>query len=160
MEIFNLAVPDLALDQQIAAFLASGRTASLATVDVAGHPHAANVQYVSDSAWRLYWVSSQASAHSENLGAKPQAAITIYAHIDLPENIHGVQMRGTVTEVNESVVADVLQRYETKYPFVAEEPFRDAIAAQQFYCFSPNWLRWIDNRQHFGFKVEKTLGNA
>ena len=148
---------DLALDQQIAAFLAVCRTASLATIDGASHPYAANVQYVSDSAWRLFWVSKSTAAHSENVRAKPRAAITIYAHIDTPENIHGVQMRGAVTKVDEAEAAKVLKRYETKYPFVAEGPFRDAIAAQQFYCFTPNWLRWIDNRQHFGFKVEKNM---
>lgn len=155
-----MAVPDLAFDQQIAAFLAVCRTASLATVDAAGHPHAANVQYVSDAVWRLYWVSKQAAAHSENVRAKPQAAITIYAHIDTPENIHGVQMRGMVTEADAVEAVEVLKRYETKYPFVAEEPFRDAILAQQFYCFTPSWLRWIDNREHFGFKVEKVLDNT
>ena len=148
---------DLAFDQQIAAFLAVCKTASLATVDEAGTPCAANVQYVSDEAWRLYWVSKPESVHSRNLDAIPQAAVTIYAHMDTPENIHGVQMRGTVTEVAEADAAKVLRRYETKYPFVADPPFRDAIKKQSFYCFTPTWLRWIDNREHFGFKVEKHL---
>ena len=147
----------LPLDQQIAAFLAVCRTASLATVSEAGHPYAANVQFVADAGWRLYWVSKPEAAHSKHLDAKPQAAVTIYAHQDAPDLIHGLQLHGTAAPVPPEEREAVLALYQAKYPFTAEPPYADAIARQQLYRFTPSWLRWIDNRVHFGFKVEKSL---
>jgi len=149
---------ELSVDQQIETFLATCKTASLATVDAQGQPCAANIQYAHDSTWRLYWVSSAASAHSVNLGAKPQAAVTIYAHQDQPENIHGLQLRGDAAELNDDKRSAALSLYQAKYPFVAEPPFDSLIDQQGLYGFTPNWVRWIDNRKGFGWKVEKTLG--
>ena len=148
---------DLSLEQQIAAFLAVCRTASLATVDQDGGPYAANVQYASDSAWRLYWVSSPNSAHSLHLSAKSDAAVTIYAHRDTPERIHGLQMRGFAQVLGGDDADRALSLYAEKYPFVADPPFNEAVRSQRFYRFTPNWLRWIDNRQGFGWKRELTL---
>jgi len=148
---------ELSVDQQVAAFLAVCKTASLATVDAAGSPCNANVQYVSDDAWRLYWVSSVSSLHSVNLGAKPQAAVTIYAHRDEPEQVHGVQIRGTVCVLDHAEAERALSLYMGKYPFVAEPPFRGALGMQRLYRFTPTWLRWIDNRQGFGYKRELNL---
>ena len=148
---------DLSIDQEIESFLAISKTASLATVDAHGLPCAANIQYAHDKAWKLYWVSSMSSAHSVNVGAKPQAAVTIYAQMDSPESIHGLQMRGQVALIDDDELEDALSLYIAKYPFVAEPPFSDAIKRQRFYRFVPTWLRWIDNRKGFGWKVEKTI---
>ena len=148
---------ELSIDQQIAAFLAACRTASLATVDVDGLPCNANIQFVADDAWRLYWVSAEASLHSRNVGAKPQAAIAIYAHQDEPEQIHGLQMRGRAEVLDGGKVADAFKLYASKYPFVTGPPYDQAMKMQLFYRFTPSWLRWIDNRRGFGWKVEKTL---
>ena len=150
-------MPDLSIDQQIGAFLAVCRTASLATVDDDGSPCNANIQYASDDAWRLVWVSSESAAHSVNVLAKPQAAVTIYAHLDGPESIHGLQMRGQVEALEDVQAADALSLYTTKYPFTAVPPFREAVLKQRFYRFTPSWLRWIDNRRGFGWKREITL---
>lgn len=148
---------DLSTDQQIAAFLAVCRTASLATVDRAGHACAANVQYASDDAWRLYWVSSAASAHSVNLATRPNAAITIYAHLDSPEQIHGLQMRGRGEVLDGHEVERAYKLYAAKYPFVTGPPYDKAMKLQLFYRLTPTWVRWIDNRQGFGWKREITL---
>jgi len=151
------AMDKLSLDQQIAAFLAVCRTASLATVDETGQPHAANVQYASNAGWRLYWVSKPQTAHSQHLATNPRAAISIYAHQDNPEQIHGLQLHGNAAPVSPIARDEALSLYQSKYPFTANPPYRDAIDSQEFYCFTPTWLRWIDNREHFGFKVEKNL---
>lgn len=148
---------ELALDQQIAAFLALCKTATLATVDADGNPCAANIQYASDHAFRLTWVSSESSAHSVNLGVQSNAAITIYAHQDAPESIHGLQLRGTAEALSGQQADESAALYTAKYPFVAEPPFRDAVLKQRFYRFTPRWLRWIDNRRGFGWKREITL---
>lgn len=151
---------DLSTDQQIETFLATCKTASLATVDVHGKPCAANIQYVHDNQWRLYWVSSMSSAHSVNVDrAKPQAAVTIYAHQDSPEKIHGLQLCGVATLLDGGKIDDAYKLYAAKYPFITGPPYDEAMKLQQFYCFTPTWLRWIDNRKGFGWKVEKTIEN-
>ena len=151
-------MPDLSIDQQIETFLATCKTASLATVDAHGNPCAANIQYVHDASFRLYWVSSMSSAHSVNVGAKPQAAVTIYAHQDQPESIHGLQLRGVGSMLDSSELEDAYKLYAAKYPFVTGPPYDKAMKLQLFYRFTPTWLRWIDNRRGFGWKVEKALG--
>lgn len=148
---------DLAVDQQIETFLATCKTASLATVDMHGNPFAANIQYAHDNHWRLYWVSSMSSAHSLNLDHKRDAAITIYAHQDSPEKIHGLQLRGRAKMLDGGRLDEAYKLYAGKYPFVTGPPYDKAMKLQLFYCFTPTWLRWIDNRKGFGWKVEKTL---
>ena len=151
-------MPDIDLIREVTLFLATCRTASLATHGDVG-PHAANIQYVSDGALRLYWVSNPASLHSGHLAADPRAAVTIYSHTDAPDDIHGLQMRGTVAEVSGlSEWGRVWEMYSAKFPFVASAPkLIEAVRSQKFYAFTPTWLRWIDNRRGFGFKVEKQL---
>ena len=147
-----------ALDRKVAAFLESCRTAALATADRQHTPYAANIQYVSDDALNLYWVSSPESAHSQHLLARPDVAMTVYAHVDAPGQIHGVQMRGRAGVVADpEAVGLVRTLYEAMYPFASQPPYREAVAAQSFYRFRPTWLRWIDNREGFGWKAEKTL---
>ena len=153
----DCTMSDLSIDQEIETFLARSKTASLATIDEHGLPCAANIQYAHDKAWALYWVSSMSSAHSVNLGARPQAAVSIYAHADGPEMIHGLQMRGQASLVEAGLIEDVYKLYAAKYPFVTGPPYDKAMKLQQFYCFTPTWLRWIDNRKGFGWKVEKTI---
>lgn len=149
---------DSQTDKQITAFLEAHRTAALATVDADGRPHAANVQYVSDDGLNLYWVSSPGSEHSLHLADRPDAALTVYAHVDAPDQIHGVQMHGRAEVLSDTAAVTLVRAlYEATYPFAAEPPYRDAVAAQSFYRFQPTWLRWIDNRQGFGWKMERKL---
>lgn len=149
---------DLDLNQTISAFLQSQRTLSLATADTEGTPHAANVQFVSDDGWNLYWVSNAEAAHSRHMAARPQSAVTIYAAVESPAEIHGLQMHGVGEAIcDPDNVAEALERYTGKYPFTADSPFREAVAAQIFYRFRPTWVRWIDNRRGFGWSVESSL---
>ncbi|MEM6334180.1 MAG: pyridoxamine 5'-phosphate oxidase family protein [Planctomycetota bacterium] len=145
------------IEQEVSAFLAICRTAALATVDGEGRPHGANVQYVSDGRWRLSWVSSASAAHSVHLGERAACAATVYAHDDRPEMIHGVQLRGEAELVTGDERRRVLDLYRGKFSFVADEPYATAIEKQGVYRLTPTWLRWIDNRRGFGFKVEQTL---
>ncbi len=152
-------MPDPAIDHAIASFLASCRTASLATHDAALGPHAANVQYASDDHWRLIWVSNPESRHSRDLAADPRAALTIYAHDDRPDRIHGLQLRGYGSVIADGPAwHDAWELYTAKFAFIRATPaLEQAVRQQRFYRFTPTWLRWIDNRRGFGWKVEKTL---
>ncbi|MBB6428368.1 pyridoxamine 5'-phosphate oxidase family protein [Algisphaera agarilytica] len=152
---------DLAFNQEIELFLATCRTASLATFGSDGQPHAANLQYAHDANWCLHWISSTDSKHSQHLIENPRAAVTIYAHQDVPELIHGLQIHGTVDLAISHGQAEwnhVWELYTGKFEFVNSMPqLRSAAEQQSFYRFRPTWLRWIDNRKGFGWKVEKTL---
>lgn len=144
-------------DQQVSTFLAVCRTASLATADQHCELYNANIQYVSDAAWRLYWVSAESSQHSRNIVSNGKAAVAIYAHQDEPELIHGLQLRGTAEVLDGSEVEEAFKLYASKYPFVTGPPYDAAMKMQLFYRFTPNWLRWIDNREGFGRKFEKNF---
>lgn len=155
---YGESMPDLVLDKSISKFLESQCTLSLATVDAEGAPHAANVQFVSDDQWNLYWVSKSEAAHSRHLVARPQSAVTVYAAVDGPAEIHGLQMHGIAEALNTELAESLaLPRYSTKFPFTTDPPFRDAVAAQTFYRFRPTWARWIDNRRGFGWSTEVTF---
>ncbi len=150
------------LDEQIAVFLATCRTAALATVADDGSPHAANLQYVHDDRLNLFWVSSPGSAHSRHLAARPAAALAIYAHTDDPPNIHGLQVHGHAAPLapNTDVHHHTLKLYLKKFTFVANnEKLKAAVTAQTLYKLTPTRLRYIDNRRGFGWKHEIDLAD-
>ena len=158
-----LEPPDFDLLITVRQFLDQTRTASLATVDDAGRPHAANVQFARDEgdSLDLLWVSSPRSTHSSHIEKRQQVALTIYAHDDAAANIHGLQLHGTATAVPEHEgLVTCWEPYTQKYPVVLEMvQIREMLeqGTQLFYRFTPTWLRWIDNRVHFGWKVEEEL---
>ena len=59
--------------------------------------------------------------------------------------------------IDDDQLEDIYKRYAAKFPFVSGPPYDKAMKLQLFYCFKPTWLRWIDNRKGFGWKVEQTL---
>lgn len=151
--------PDIAIEQEVGLFVGTCRTASLATVGPGGEPCAANVQFAHDDALRLYWVSSPDSLHSQNLTRDSRAAMTIYAHDDRAPNIHGLQLRGHAQPLlDEQQCNAAWELYVSKFTFIETLPqMRELVQRQQFYRFTPDWWRWIDNRKGFGFRVEKQL---
>jgi uncharacterized protein YhbP (UPF0306 family) len=155
-------MPEFEFDQEVGLFLATCRTAALATVHPDGRPHCANVQYASDDQWRLYWVSSPQAQHSEHIARDQRVALTIYAADDRAMNIHGLQLTGVCEALEQDEDANrAWEVYTAKFTFVSAMPqFRDAVASQTFYRMTPTWLRWIDNRRGFGWKAEKTLAGS
>lgn len=151
--------PQFDVEREVSQFLASCRTASLATVDEHGQPHAANVQFAHDDRLRLYWVSSPDSAHSVHVARTGRVALTVYAHDDRVNQLHGVQFRGRVEIIDDpSAWHEAFELYTGKFTFAAALPqVRERIEQERFYRFTPTWLRWIDNRRSFGFKVERDL---
>lgn len=146
--------------REAAALLADCRTASLATVDEQGHPHAANIQYVQDDQLRLYFVSSEDAAHSRHITARPAVALTIYHHDDAqPENIRGLQLHARAEALTNDTDRDhAWTLYAARFPFIANDPqLRAAVEQQTFYRLTPTWLRLIDNRRGFGWKAENFL---
>ncbi|MCE9589256.1 MAG: pyridoxamine 5'-phosphate oxidase family protein [Planctomycetes bacterium] len=146
-------------DAHVAEFLAACTTASLATVDEEGHAHACNVWYAADARQRIFFVSNPATAHGQHIARDPLVAMTIYAHVAEPSQIHGLQLRGRCEMlVSEADRAEAMGIYAARYPAIAaNEVFQRRIEAERFYRVTPAWWRWIDNRRGFGFKVEKQL---
>lgn len=152
---------DLAVDQQIGAFLAVCRTASLATTDVKCRPHAANVQFALAGPYELCWASSPDAQHSRDLAGRGEAAVSIYAHDDRPENIHGLQLTGRVDPAVGPADPEwdrLLAIYMDRFEFLRGNiRWQELLRRQRLYLFRPSWLRWIDNRRGFGWKLEREL---
>lgn len=141
-----------------AAFLKSVRTASLATADFNALPHAANIQFLCDDSCNLYFLSSEKSQHAQHIAQQNRVAMTVYDHDDRPHMIRGVQMHGECTVVvNVAKRVAVMALYCEKFPIAADPSFTPIVNRQTLYVIQPSWLRWIDNRVQFGFKLEWRL---
>lgn len=145
--------------ETIRSFLQTSRTASLATVDKDGRPNVCNVQYAQDDDLNLYFVSNDMSAHSINIHHDPFVAMAVYAHDDRAQNIHGVQIKATAKPLEKPGECNrAWDVFVSKFAFATALPqFSEMIQQQTFYCLVPYWIRWIDNRRQFGWKVEYQL---
>lgn len=143
--------------ETIAAFLREQSTLALATTDEQGQPCVAPLYYIVDEDLTLFWLSSEASLHSENLKRAPSAAATIYRQSENWREIRGVQLRGTVT-----VIADpkrrraLIKTYCQRFQLGAV--FKAAISQCSLYALRPVFFRSIDNSGVFGHKFEIALG--
>ena len=133
-------------------FLGEVSTLSLATVDEAGEPHAANVYFAPDERLDLLFVSDPKSAHCRAVAARPRVAATVYAPVRMWQQIRGVQLHGTCGPIDGGEWAAVWQTYLRKFPHIAE--VESMVLAQRFYRIRPTWFRYIDNTVRFGHKVE------
>ena len=130
-------------------------TLALATVDPAGLPHAANLNFVADDELAIYWLSSPESAHSRHIAQQPVVAATAHPPFDRPADIRGIQLHGRA-EITPPDRFDALwHAFCEKFPYAAEMEQR--ARTQRFYQLRPTWARLIDNAIHFGFKQEWQL---
>jgi uncharacterized protein YhbP (UPF0306 family) len=145
--------------ETIAALLREQSTLALATTDEQGKPCVAPLFYIADESLTLYWLSSPASLHIENLKRMPTAAATIYRPTENWKEICGVQLRGPVT-----VVADLTRRralvkaYCERFQLGAI--FKAAISQCSLYALRPVFFRYLDNSKVFGHKFEIALGKV
>lgn len=139
--------------ETIAALLREQSTLALATSDEQGQPCVAPLFYIADETLTIYWLSSPASLHSQNLKRVPSAAATIYRPTESWKEIRGVQLRGRVT-----VIADPARRralikaYSERFQLGAI--FKAAISRCSLYALRPVFFRYIDNSKVFGHKFE------
>lgn len=138
--------------------LSEESTVSLATRGRDGVPHATPLYYVFHGL-RLYWLSSSSSEHSDNLRPDEEIAACVYRPGDQWKQICGVQMRGMAQPVGDRVLRkQVTDAYMER--FALPGVFRLAIAQHTLYEFTPSWIRYIDNRRHFGYKFELAWSNG
>ncbi len=151
---------DTELLHDAAELLAQCRTAGLATTDARGKPHAANIQYAHDDRLNLYFVSSPDAAHSQHILTNPKIALTVYHPDDAePQNIRGLQIHAHAEPVTDTIERhEAMRLYKARYTFIAKNPILlAAVKRQTLYRLTPTWLRLIDNRRGFGWKLEVQL---
>ncbi|MCC7203798.1 MAG: pyridoxamine 5'-phosphate oxidase family protein [Phycisphaeraceae bacterium] len=137
--------------------LAHCRTATLATTDEHGSPHAANIQFAPDENLNLYFISSPTTAHAQHLARHPRVALTIYHPDDTtPATIRGLQLHADCRALPPGPAYDrAWSCYLARFTFLRDNPqFLSLARAQTFYHVTPTWLRVIDNRRSFGWKAE------
>lgn len=132
-------------------------TLALATTAEDGAPQIAPLFYVSTDDLRLYWFSSSSSDHSKNLERNSAAAVSVYRPTDQWKEICGVQMRGTVSIVTDNEHRKSIEKAYTER-FHLGALFEAALAVTKLYVFEPTWVRYLNNAEHMGYKVERSLG--
>ena len=145
-----------ALRAEIEAFLAVHHTASLATVDDQGAPHAANVLYALDGLV-LYWMSDTETRHSRHIEARQRVTATVapdYADFRL---IRGVQIFCAARRLGGAESLATARRMISRYGFLATlangpAALRAAFENAGFYCIEPERITLIDNTKGFGHK--------
>ena len=142
--------------ETIAALLREQSTLALATTDEQGQPCVAPLYYIVDEDLSLYWLSSPASLHSQNLKRAPSAAATIYRPTENWKEIRGVQLRGPVTVISDSKRRRALiKAYCERFQLGAL--FKAAISQCNLYALRPVFFRYIDNSKLFGHTFEIML---
>lgn len=130
-------------------------------------PWAATVFYVSDADFNLYFVSDAKTRHGSHLADQAWAAAAIQPNCQHWSDIQGLQLEGRVKLLNKANTVRALTRYLSKFeqiktlieqPQDANEKIISArLLTANFYCLSPERIRLIDNRRHFGYKAELVL---
>lgn len=136
----------------IRAFCASTSTLGLATVDDAGRPHAANVNFVADDELNLYFISHPDTAHARHIARQSVVAATAYLPFEGVEQIRGIQLRGRCEVVPRNDFDGPSRLFVRRFPYVGE--FERRARTERFYRITPSWFRVIDNTIQFGDKWE------
>ena len=141
----------------MAALLAGQSTLSLATTNASGQPYITPLfYYFVEKEFSLCWLSEGDTQHSRNLARSPEAAVAVYRHTERWQEICGVQMTGRAVRIEDralrkAIVAAYMKRFNLG------TIFRLAISRCTLYAFRPDWIRYLDNSKHFGYKFELRL---
>ena len=142
------------MDETVRDLLADRTTLTLASAGENG-PWAADVYFVRVGTG-LYFHSSPESRHSREFQADPRAAGTVHADAKGWRDIRGLQLEGTVTEVeSKAEKARAVAAYLLKFPFAAEVFAKKGLNEKvRLYRFSPSRVLLIANRGGFAGRTE------
>jgi uncharacterized protein YhbP (UPF0306 family) len=142
------------MDETVRDLLADRTTLTLASAGENG-PWAADVYFVRVGTG-LYFHSSPESRHSREFQADPRAAGTVHADAKGWRDIRGLQLEGTVTEVeSKAEKARAVAAYLLKFPFAAEVFARKGLAGKvRIYKLTPSLVLLIANSEKFGERIE------
>lgn len=128
-------------------------TMTIATSGSDGEPHAAAVYFVCDKQLNFFFFSSPQSQHSRDISDQPRAAATIHPECFEWQDIRGLQLRGTITPIkDQSEWHQAWKLYQIKFPFVSD--LEEILTRNLLHKLRPDWIRLVDNRRGFGFKLE------
>jgi uncharacterized protein len=142
----------LNLSASAADYVAQHHVMTLATQGGDG-PWAAAVFYVRDGD-DLIFLSSPSSRHCRDFAAQPRCAATIQSDVDEWRAIQGIQVEGSVSELQGEEKARAQQLYGERFPFVkpgsAPTDIVLALARVRWYRLRISRLYFIDNRRGLG----------
>ena len=143
--------------RQVIDYLQAHRVMTLATVGEGG-PCAAAVFYASREL-EFYFVSAPRSRHCSNVQVDPRVAATIHEDYAQWSAIQGVQLSGSVRELEDAEIDPARTLFASKFPDVplqqgASGPVANAVLKARWYVLSATWLRFIDNSRMFGHRNE------
>ena len=142
----------LNLPAPVAQYLVEHHVMTLATHGADG-PWAAAVFYVPDGD-DLIFLSSPTTRHCRDLALQPRCAATIQSDAQEWQSIQGIQIEGSVSELQGDERARAQQIYGERFPFVrpgtAPAAIVLALARVRWYRLRITRLYFIDNRLGFG----------
>jgi uncharacterized protein YhbP (UPF0306 family) len=142
--------------ETIRLLLRSQTTLVLATADEDSLPRSTPLFFIADDGLRLYWFSSRSSLHSRNCARNPEVSIAISKDASRWQQIEGVQMQGSVSLITDRSLRNAIAcAYSTR--FQLGNLFAFTIRRSSLYCFTPSWVRYLDNSRRFGYKFELHL---
>lgn len=144
---------ELEQKEMVRSLLLEENTFTLATLGDDGRPYICPLFYVADDDLQIYWVSSADSLHSLHLGVRDKVSASVYHATSRWQEIRGLQMLGSARPVEDSAVNKQVRNLYAER-FHLGQILRLALLKSSLYEFHPEWIRYIDNRRHFGFKFE------
>ncbi len=142
--------------EKIRVLLRSQTTLVLATAGEDSLPRSTPLFFIAGDGLRLYWFSSRSSLHSRNCAQNPEVSIAISKDASRWQQIEGVQMQGSVSLVTDRSLRNAIAcTYSTR--FQLGNLFAFTIRRSSLYCFTPSWVRYLDNSRRFGYKFELNL---
>jgi uncharacterized protein YhbP (UPF0306 family) len=112
-------------------------------------PWVVTVHYYSDDACNLYWISTLARRHSEDIKQNNKVAATILVHENTPaeDYVIGITIEGTAELIDRGIPDTVVRGYDNKH---GKDTDMSAIAQGQnlhkFYRLKPSQIVLFDNK--------------
>ena len=139
------------MPQSAVEYLAAHELLTLATASRSGTPHAAPMFYVSDGS-AVYFSAAPGSRTAANLAENPVASVGV---ADRPADwgqARGVQIDGTVTELDGADESRAAELFGTRFPHLG-----DAVNHTHYWRLDPTDIRYVHNDERGDEQLE-TLG--
>jgi uncharacterized protein YhbP (UPF0306 family) len=141
--------------QRITEVMEKGYLMSIGTIDDGG-PWVADVRYVSDNNYKIYWMSDPKSRHSKAIEKNSHVAASIELNFNFGTPNFGLQMSGTVRKLGllrpDLAIKYVTRRGKSK-PSQLANILRDGYS---WYEFNPKFIE-LNDEENFGFDKQKIV---
>src|SRR3989338_4075070 len=142
------------IKSKILEVLSHGHLMSLATVDDGG-PWVADVVYVYDEGFSIYWMSDPEVRHSKAILENAQVAGTITISNKSKEPNLGLQFTGKAEKIDGSRY-DLAIKHRTKRGYPEPKETDDVLQSDSWYVLRPDKIELIDE-ENYGYKKSLDL---